>query len=96
MGRRRKNDLAEVVDGLLEIAGFSWHVGAVVTVILAGITYKLFSWVERLQEQATSPLEVILEQFGFLLYITPGISLFFTLVFAVKTITTYVESKGLA
>ena len=100
MGRRRKNSvLDEILGGLFEIAGVSWHFGAVVTIIFAALTLKAFFWMEGVLDDPSKFGNVVgamLEQMGALAYIFPGIVGFLAFIFALQTYSAYAKSKRLA
>ncbi len=92
----RRNSITEkLTEGLFELTGYIWQVGAVVSLLLVFLSYMSFglanSLVARLADQ---PILAALEKPSWVLYSIPLLFFLGAAMFAHKTYTVYRNGSG--
>lgn len=76
---------------LFEMTGYFWQVGAVVTALLLFLSFNAYQWVDKLNAvgNTRTNLAVLIESYGWILYLLPLIIVVFAFIFGIKTYDTY-------
>ena len=92
----RKNAiLAELLEQFFELTGYFWQVGFVISNLFIYFAYKSYDWVSSMEKTTQSkPIMVAFEQFSFFLYLLPVSMLVISVIFALKTYSTYRKQNG--
>jgi len=94
LGRRRrgrKSVLDDFFDMLYEMTGYFWQVGAVATALLLSLSFSTYQWVDNLNSAGNlrTNLTVLIENYGWILYLLPLIILVLAFIFGIKTYDSY-------
>ena len=93
---RRNSILEELLEQFFELTGYFWQVGLVISALFIYFAYKSYNWVSSIEQTTQSkPVMAVFEQFSFFLYLLPVSMLFISVVFALKTYSTYRKQKGI-
>lgn len=87
---RRENNLSECVDMLYEITGHFWQIGVIISLLLWALTTFFLFWGYGLHTQEqTTVITSIFEKFSIIFYMPFLLTLFFAVVFSLKSYQTF-------
>ncbi|MGL5267157.1 MAG: hypothetical protein ACRC9E_13245 [Plesiomonas shigelloides] len=90
---RRKSTIDNALDAILDVTELFWQVGAIVSILLAIVTYGTARYVHRLNSYTATEMMAIFDGFLWCAYILPIATGVFSLVFGVKAFNTYVREN---
>ncbi len=91
----RNSITQKLTEGLFELTGYIWQVGAAASLLLALLSYMSFVLVTSIATKfAASPILAVLEKLSWVLYSIPLLFFLGAAMFAYKTYTVYRNGSG--
>ena len=92
----RNSLLEELLEQFWELTGYFWQVGVAITLLFSYLTYRSYIWISNIEQSASGkPIDAFFQQFYWLYYFIPLLSLFITAIFGLKTYASHRKQNGI-